>query len=144
MQTETGCKINVSPASGQDFEREIGLIGTRDSIERAKHAIMEKVHAVVSVAIPHPAYSCLTMLQQEKNRGNQRRGDDQQYSNPNFSEVNTQPYGQQQQRAQQQQPSGADKDPYAAYGGYENYVALWYSSYQQNAQQNPQTRDPQG
>ena len=48
MQAETGCKINVSPASGQDYEREIGLIGSRDAIERAKNAIMEKVHAVVS------------------------------------------------------------------------------------------------
>lgn len=48
MQATTGCKINVSPAAGQDFEREIGLVGSRDSIERAKNAIMEKVHAVVS------------------------------------------------------------------------------------------------
>ena len=48
MQNTTGCKINVSPAAGQDFEREIGLVGSRDSIERAKNAIMEKVHAVVS------------------------------------------------------------------------------------------------
>ena len=48
MQVDTGCKINVSPATGQDYEREIGLIGSRDSIERAKHVIMEKVNAVVS------------------------------------------------------------------------------------------------
>ena len=48
MQTVTGCKINVSQPSGPDFEREIGLIGTRSSIEYAKRAIMEKVHAVVS------------------------------------------------------------------------------------------------
>ena len=48
MQTDTGCKINVSPATGQDIERDIGLVGSRESIERAKHAIMEKVHAVVS------------------------------------------------------------------------------------------------
>lgn len=51
MQATTGCKINVSPAVGQDFEREIGLVGLRDSIERAKNAIMEKVHAVVSLLI---------------------------------------------------------------------------------------------
>ena len=51
MQNTTGCKINVSPATGQDFEREIGLVGSRDSIERAKHAIMEKVHAVVCLVI---------------------------------------------------------------------------------------------
>lgn len=48
MQVDTGCKINVSQPNGQDFERDIGLVGSRDAIERAKHAIMEKVHAVVS------------------------------------------------------------------------------------------------
>ncbi|KAL6717394.1 hypothetical protein ACLMJK_005309 [Lecanora helva] len=126
MQIDTGCKINVSPATGQDYEREIGLIGSRDSIQRAKNAIMEKVHAV-----------------QEKNNrsaGAQRRGDDQQYSNTSFSDVNTQPYGQ----PQRGQPSNGAADPYAAYGGYENYIALWYNSYQQNAQQNPQTQGPPG
>ena len=46
MQADTGCKINVSP--GQEAEREIGLVGSRDAIERAKQAIMEKVHTVVS------------------------------------------------------------------------------------------------
>jgi far upstream element-binding protein len=48
MQNQTGCKINVSPASGRDIEREIGLIGTRNAIEAAKRAIMEKVDVVVS------------------------------------------------------------------------------------------------
>lgn len=48
MQTNTGCKINVAQPSGQDYEREIGLVGTRSAIELAKRAIMEKVHAVVS------------------------------------------------------------------------------------------------
>ena len=47
MQSVSGCKINVSQPSGRDFEREIGLIGTRSAIEHAKHAIMEKVRAVV-------------------------------------------------------------------------------------------------
>lgn len=47
MQATTGCKINVSPASGQDFQREIGLVGTRGSIEQAKRAITDKVNAVV-------------------------------------------------------------------------------------------------
>jgi far upstream element-binding protein len=49
MQNQTGCKINVSPASGRDIEREIGLIGTRHAIEAAKRAIMEKVDVVVSL-----------------------------------------------------------------------------------------------
>ena len=47
MQSSTGCKINVSPATGQDIERHIGLVGSQDSIERAKDAIVEKVRAVV-------------------------------------------------------------------------------------------------
>lgn len=48
MQNDTGCKINVSPASGRDIQREIGLIGSRGAIEAAKRAIMAKVDAVVS------------------------------------------------------------------------------------------------
>ena len=48
MQSSTGCKINVSPASGRDIERHIGLIGSRDAIERAKDAITDKVRTVVS------------------------------------------------------------------------------------------------
>ena len=47
MQNQTGCKINVSPASGRDVEREIGLIGTRQAIEAAKRVILSKVDAVV-------------------------------------------------------------------------------------------------
>ncbi len=53
MQATTGCKINVSPASGQDFRREIGLVGTRGAIEAAKRAIMDKVNAVVSLRPYH-------------------------------------------------------------------------------------------
>ncbi len=48
MQNMTGCKINVSPPTGADAEREIGLVGTRAAIEDAKRAIMEKVDTVVS------------------------------------------------------------------------------------------------
>ena len=49
IQSTTGCKVNVSPSSGPgEVEREIGLVGTRDAIERAKRAIEDKVEAVVS------------------------------------------------------------------------------------------------
>ena len=51
MQNDTGCKINVSPASGRDIQREIGLIGSRGAIEAAKRAIMAKVDAVVSLQL---------------------------------------------------------------------------------------------
>ncbi|GAO14922.1 hypothetical protein UVI_02007600 [Ustilaginoidea virens] len=48
MQNNTGCKINVAQSSGPgEIQREIALIGTRDSIARAKQAIDEKVDAVV-------------------------------------------------------------------------------------------------
>ncbi len=50
IQSTTGCKVNVSPSSGPgETEREIGLVGTRDAIERAKRAIEDKVEAVVSL-----------------------------------------------------------------------------------------------
>lgn len=48
MQSTTGCKINVSQASGADVEREIGLVGTPQAIEDAKKAIWDKVDSVVS------------------------------------------------------------------------------------------------
>lgn len=49
MQSATGCKINVAQSSGPgETEREIALIGSRDSIARARQAIEEKVDAVVS------------------------------------------------------------------------------------------------
>ena len=49
MQSQTGCKINVSQSSGPgEVEREIGLVGSRDAISRAKLAIEDKVEAVVS------------------------------------------------------------------------------------------------
>lgn len=58
MQNQTGCKINVSPATGRDIEREIGLIGSRHAIDAAKRAIMEKVDTVVSFL---PATSTFVM-----------------------------------------------------------------------------------
>jgi far upstream element-binding protein len=52
MQNTTGCKINVSQSSGPgETEREIGLVGSRDAINRAKRAIEDKVDAVVSVRV---------------------------------------------------------------------------------------------
>ena len=54
MQNTTGCKINVSPSSGPgETEREIGLVGSKDSIEKAKRAIEDKVEAVVSYSSPY-------------------------------------------------------------------------------------------
>jgi far upstream element-binding protein len=49
IQASTGCKVNVSQPEGPNaVDREIGLVGTRDSIERAKQAIEERISGVVS------------------------------------------------------------------------------------------------
>ena len=74
MQNTTGCKINVSPSSGPgEVEREIGLVGSRDAIERAKQAINDKVEAVVSSLIHLPgAYSVLTISLANEERWRRR------------------------------------------------------------------------
>ncbi|KAL9610146.1 MAG: hypothetical protein Q9167_005124 [Letrouitia subvulpina] len=148
MQNVTGCKINVTPASGRDIEREIGLVGSRSAIDAAKRAIMDKVQAVVSVfflTIPHQARNGeLTFSKEEKNRSgagqrDQRDQRDDRYSGRNDQYAqNQQPYGQQQNMQPQAQPGGDAADPYAPYGGYQNYVALWYSSLQTQGQQQQQ------
>ena len=59
MQNTTGCKINVSQQSGPgDSDREIGLVGSREAIEAAKHAIEDKVEVVVRTR-PHSIHSSL-------------------------------------------------------------------------------------
>ncbi|KAF2839688.1 hypothetical protein M501DRAFT_1015782 [Patellaria atrata CBS 101060] len=143
MQNQTGCKINVSQPSGADHEREIGLVGTRNAIEAAKRAIWEKVD---------------TVIQREKNGGQGgRRGgggrlnfDDDQYGD-RYSQQQ-QPYGQYTSQAgapqtQQAVPAGGDPatlaDPYAAYGGYANYYAMWHAwNSQQGQGQGEQQRPP--
>ncbi|KEF57628.1 uncharacterized protein A1O9_05546 [Exophiala aquamarina CBS 119918] len=118
MQNQTGCKINVSTATGRDIEREIGLIGTRHAIDAAKRAIMEKVDTV-----------------RARSQARETRDD---YTD-HYA-------GQQQQQQQQQPPPGyppaaapavqlggppppaGAADPYAAYGGYQNYLSMWYAA----------------
>src|SRR5271170_6243271 len=68
MQNSTGCKINVSPASGRDIEREIGLVGTRQAIDLAKRAIMEKVDAVVRARPFFYQVIFANILQEQRNR----------------------------------------------------------------------------
>ncbi|KOS18463.1 Far upstream element-binding protein 3 [Escovopsis weberi] len=103
MQNSTGCKINVAQSSGPgEVQREIALIGTRDSIARAKQAIDEKVEAV-------------RMKSGGGGGGSSSGGGGGGGGGPS---------------------SGDGQDPYAQYGGYQNYVALWYQSlmYQQQQQ----------
>ncbi|KIV98146.1 hypothetical protein PV10_01826 [Exophiala mesophila] len=118
MQNQTGCKINVSSASGRDIEREIGLIGTRHAIEAAKRAILDKVE---------------TVRARSQNREPSRDEYADRYS--------AQPQGQPQHHqapmgypaatAVPPQAGGAPAggaDPYAAYGGYQNYLNMWYAA----------------
>ncbi|ETN37800.1 uncharacterized protein HMPREF1541_07423 [Cyphellophora europaea CBS 101466] len=141
MQNSSGCKINVSPATGRDVQREIGLIGTRHAIEAAKSAIMAKVDAVVSAHDMYPIMTKTNSLQEARGR-NQGRESRDDYANPN-------PYPSAQQPSYPASaappaehggapPGGAD--PYAAYGGYQNYAAMWYAALaaQQQGGQPPQ------
>ncbi|KAK5653456.1 hypothetical protein OQA88_8942 [Cercophora sp. LCS_1] len=126
MQNSTGCKINVSQSSGPgETEREIELVGSRDSIARAKRAIEDKVDAA----------------RQKGAGGGGRggpRGQHRDYDNPNYGQPsnNSMPSNAQPASAAVTAPAGAGSaaDPYAAYGGYENYVALWYQASQQAQQ----------
>jgi far upstream element-binding protein len=151
MQATTGCKINVSQASGADIEREIGLVGSRQAIEDAKRAIDEKVNQVVSVHAYACKRSATNILQKEKNGGGRggRGGRDQgnNYNDHSYSHQQQSSYGQPAAQAAPQQAAQGDAaaaDPYAIYGGYQNYLAMWYSSFQQQGGQPGQAQQPPG
>lgn len=141
MQNQTGCKINVTQPAQPDHEREIGLIGSRQAIDSAKRAIWEKVDSV-------------------RNRdsggygGGGRGGRGGRDSNDHYggggggggqsqySQPQQQPYGQQPMGQPAPPPGGqADgnaADPYAAWGGYQNYMAMWYAALAQQQKQGGQ------
>ncbi|KAF5661219.1 hypothetical protein FDENT_13570 [Fusarium denticulatum] len=129
MQNTTGCKINVAQSSGPgETQREIALIGSRDSIARAKLAIDEKVDAV-------------------RQKGSGPRGGSgggrghQDHDRPSYSQAQ----GSSAPTNQPPQPAPADgSDPYAQYGGYQNYLALWYQSLMYQQQQGGQGAPPSG
>ncbi|KAG5983626.1 hypothetical protein E4U55_007682 [Claviceps digitariae] len=127
MQNTTGCKINVAQSSGPgEVQREIALIGSRDSISRAKLAIEEKVDAV---------------RQKSGDRSGPPRGrGHQDLDRPSYSQ------GPDTSANPPRASSGDGSDPYAQYGGYQNYVALWYQSlvYQQQQQQSGDGPPPTG
>ncbi|EAQ84277.1 hypothetical protein CHGG_10681 [Chaetomium globosum CBS 148.51] len=119
MQNMTGCKINVSQSSGPgEVEREIGLVGSRDAIAQAKRAIEDKVDAA---------------RQKSAGGGGRGRGPPRDYDSPNYGQssnpssapMNAAPGGAAPAAAA---GSGGQPDPYAMYGGYENYIALWWQS----------------
>ncbi|KAI5923805.1 hypothetical protein F4810DRAFT_193900 [Camillea tinctor] len=130
MQNTTGCKINVSQSSGPgEVEREIGLVGSRDAINRAKQAIEDKVDAVRQKNTNGGAGG--------SGGGGARSGRTQtrrDWDNPNYASqsASNQPPAADGQAAAAAANGGAD--PYAMYGGYQAYVALWYQALAQQQQ----------
>ncbi|CRK35743.1 hypothetical protein BN1723_015015 [Verticillium longisporum] len=124
MQNNTGCKINVAQSSGPgEVEREIALIGSRESITQAKAAIEEKVDAV-----------------RQKSGGGGRdgggRGRQQQHHDyDNYSQQASNAPAQANAPAAPAPAAADGSDPYAQYGGYQNYLALWYQSLMYQQQQ---------
>ena len=113
MQSTTGCKINVSPSSGQgEVEREIGLVGSREAIAAAKHAIEDKVDAVVST-LSYIYGRCAEFSQQQKNAGAGRnRAAQNDYGDRTYTQsAYSQPQG---QAPTQAAPQTGQDDPYAA------------------------------
>ncbi|KAK0634281.1 hypothetical protein B0T17DRAFT_482823 [Bombardia bombarda] len=123
MQNNTGCKINVSQSSGPgEVEREIGLVGSRDAISRAKLAIEEKVDAAKQKSTGGGGGG-RGRAPQHQHRDYDSPAYGQQQSN-NSSTPQSMPAG----NAAAAAPANGQPDPYAMYGGYENYIALWWQS----------------
>lgn len=145
MQSDTGCKINVSQASGADIEREIGLVGTRQAIEDAKRAIWDKVDQVVCYYARKP-WARSNRGQKEKNNSRRRDNGNQD----SYSQQQAPSYGHGAQTAQAPAAAAPNAgasaaDPYAVYGGYQNYLAMWYASIAQQQQQGaPGAQGPPG
>ncbi|KYK58435.1 far upstream element-binding protein 2 [Drechmeria coniospora] len=122
MQNSTGCKINVAQSSGPgEVQREIALIGSRDSIARAKMAIEEKVEAVRQKSGGGGGGGGRARGHQDLDRAS--------YSQAPSSSTN---------QGTPAAATGDASDPYAQYGGYQNYVALWYQSLMYQQQQGAQ------
>ncbi|WEW60809.1 hypothetical protein PRK78_006297 [Emydomyces testavorans] len=126
MQNATGCKVNILPAVGREIEREVVMIGSRQSIEQMKKSIVEKIDAF-------------------KSRSQARRDDGH---SDRYSQPQSRSYSQDQNRSSQPPPAsgpaaGSDSaDPYAMYGGYENYIAMWYAAMAQQQQQQQFQQSP--
>ncbi|KAG9256704.1 uncharacterized protein F5Z01DRAFT_634280 [Emericellopsis atlantica] len=127
MQSTTGCKINVAQSSGPgEVEREIALIGSRDAIAQAKIAIEEKVEAVRQKS-GGGGGGGRSRGHHDQDRGGYGQRDAHHQSANQPAQPPAQP------------PAAADgSDPYAQYGGYQNYLALWYQSLMYQQQQGGQ------
>lgn len=117
MQNNTGCKINVAQSSGPgEVQREIALIGSRDSIARAKQAIDEKVEAVVSNRRLLDVNQRLTYVQRQKNSegGGRPAGRGRGYQDPDRPSYSQQgPSASTNSAAPPAAATGDGADPYA-------------------------------
>lgn len=89
----------------------------------------------------------LTVIQQDKNNNRRRdngNGPDNSYSQQpaQASSYNQGPPG--QAPAPAANPAGGAVDPYAVYGGYQNYIAMWYASIAQQQQGGQPGQGPPG
>ncbi|EFW21516.1 hypothetical protein D8B26_001699 [Coccidioides posadasii str. Silveira] len=122
LQNITGCKVNILPAVGREVDREVVMIGSKQAIEQMKKSILEKVDTF-------------------KSRSQARRDDgySERYSQPQLrSYPQDQTKSSQPSQASAPAAGGDSADPYAMYGGYENYVAMWYAAMAQQQQQQQQ------
>jgi far upstream element-binding protein len=122
IQNATGAKINVFPPSGADHEREIDLVGSRQAIDAAERAIRGKVDAL-----------------REKNdaRAAGRGARDGVNDRPPV-QGDTAVYNNTAAGAPMAAGAAPGTDPYAAWGGYQNYVAMWYAAMANQQQQTGQ------
>ncbi|XWW93329.1 hypothetical protein V2A60_001262 [Cordyceps javanica] len=130
IQSQAECKINVAPSSGPgEVQREISLIGAPESIERAKQLIDEKVEAMKQKNAGGGGRGGRDRHDGGGRGGHHDRGHGDRGGGNNYSQASS-------TNAPPQGASGDASDPYAQYGGYQNYVALWYQSlmYQQQQQ----------
>jgi len=116
MQQLTSCKINVSSRyNPSDPTREITLAGTNDTIAHAKQAIDEKVHMALAKKQSNP-----TPTQSAAPGASYGAGVAYNTSSYGGAGAAAAPASSTPAAAGAQQA-----DPYAAYGGYQNYVAMW-------------------
>jgi far upstream element-binding protein len=127
------------------------LVGTRHAIDMAKRAVMEKVDAAVSGEGGSDytgGADADSVDQDSRNRSHGRDGrQDEPYSGGGGGYPRGQPQGFPSSGTGPQQPGAppsGGEDPYAAYGGYNNYVAMWYAAMAQQQQQQQQQQQGTG
>jgi len=118
LQQITSCKINVSSRyNPSDPTRDITLSGTSETIAHAKRAIDEKVQLALakkqqSSGASNPSSATPTY------------GAGVAYNTGSYGAPSAAPAASAAAPAAGA-ASGQQADPYAAYGGYQNYVAMW-------------------